>query len=68
MLLWKRQEDVHLIKIRHDIYHMNHVHSVDIIAIPPAGVRRFLGIYQCMELSSILTEFYTAKASSYMYA
>ena len=37
MLLWKRKVDIHLIKIQHN---MNHVQSVKIIAIPPAGVWR----------------------------
>ena len=45
MLLWKWQEAIHLIKIRHDIKHMNPVQSVYIIAIPPAGDSRFMGIY-----------------------
>ena len=42
MLLWKRQKDIHLLKIQHD---MNHGQSVYISDIPPAGVRRFMEIY-----------------------
>ena len=36
---------IHLIKFDMILYHMNLGHSVNIIAIPPAGVWRFLGIY-----------------------